>query len=69
MNRTTLENQANRIGYTLTEASRQTQMEAISAGEPAPKWEVYATNFPHRDTVRGFTTLAKAKLWLDCRSA
>lgn len=54
-----LERWANRLDLELTEADRHTKMEAANGGEPIPRWQLQSARTPHRDTVRGFSTLAE----------
>jgi hypothetical protein len=54
-----LERWANRLDLELTEADRHSKMEAANSGEPIPRWQLQSARTPHRDTVRGFSTLAE----------
>lgn len=61
--RQTLSNRADRLDLVLTTASRETVMDALSQGEPRPRWEL--SDGKHRSSVRSFLTLADVAAELD----
>ena len=63
--RTTLENEAARLGYELSEASAETRMKAASTYERLPRWELNRTGNMYADSIICCETLADVARELD----
>ncbi|WP_141696870.1 hypothetical protein [Xanthomonas translucens] len=61
--RQSLENRADRLGLTLSEAGRHVKMEAANSNEAIPRWEL--SDGKHQDTIAGYFTLADVGEALD----
>lgn len=50
INRKALENRATKLGYSLSKASRETKMRAVSQHEDVPRWEIVRSKW-QADTI------------------